>query len=266
MYETHYHKPKNLAEAAKIFSGASEARYLAGGQTLIPTMKMRLTGPSDVIDLSGLSELKGISVSGDMLTIGGGTTHFEVANSADVKRAIPALAALAGLIGDPAVRYRGTIGGSIANNDPAADYPAAVLALGATIKTNQRSIPADSFFTGVFSTALKDGEIVTQVSFPVPAKAAYQKFPQPASRYAMAGVFVARMKDGKVRVAVTGAGNTGVFRATDMEAALEKNFSADAIAKIAVDQKKMLSDLHAGTAYRANLVQVMARRAVGAIA
>jgi carbon-monoxide dehydrogenase medium subunit len=266
MYQTHYHKPKSLAEASKIFSGASEARYLGGGQTLIPTMKLRLTGPSDVIDISGLAELKGITVSGDTLTIGGGTTHFEVANSTDVKRMIPALAALAGLIGDPAVRYRGTIGGSIANNDPAADYPAAVLALGATIKTNERSIPADSFFTGVFSTALKDGEVVTQVSFPVPAKAAYQKFPQPASRFAMAGVFVARMKDGKVRVGVTGAGNTGVFRATEMEAALEKNFSPDAISKIAIDQKKMLSDIHAAPAYRANLVQVMARRAVAAIA
>jgi carbon-monoxide dehydrogenase medium subunit len=266
MYETHYHKPKNLAEAARIFSGASEARYLAGGQTLIPTMKLRLAGPSDVIDLSGLAELKGITASGDTLTIGGGVTHFEVANSADVKRTIPALAALAGTIGDPAVRYRGTIGGSIANNDPAADYPAAVLGLGATVKTDQRTIPADSFFTGVFSTALKDGEIVTQISFPVPAKAAYKKFPQPASRFAMAGVFVARMKDGKVRVAVTGAGNTGVYRASDMEAALEKNFSPDAIANISVDPGKMLSDIHASPAYRANLVQVMAKRAVAAIA
>ena len=266
MYETHYHRPKNLADAAKIFSGASEARYLAGGQTLIPTMKLRLANPSDVIDLSAIVDLKGIAASGDTITIGGGATHFEVANSADVKRAIPALAVLAGLIGDPAVRHRGTIGGSLANNDPAADYPAAALALGATIKTNQRSIPADSFFTGIFSTALKDGEIITQVSFPVPAKAAYQKFPNPASRYAMAGVFAARMKDGKVRVAVTGAGDKGVYRANDMEAALEKKFAPEAIADIAVDPKKMLSDLHASSEYRANLVRVMAKRAVAAIA
>jgi len=266
MYETHYHRPKNLADAAKIFSGASEARYLAGGQTLIPTMKLRLANPSDVIDLSAIVDLKGIAASGDTITIGGGVTHFEVANSADVKRAIPALAVLAGLIGDPAVRHRGTIGGSLANNDPAADYPAAGLALGATIKTNQRSIPADSFFTGIFSTALKDGEIITQVSFPVPAKAAYQKFPNPASRYAMAGVFAARMKDGKVRVAVTGAGDKGVYRANDMEAALEKKFAPEAIADIAVDPKKMLSDLHASSEYRANLVRVMAKRAVAAIA
>ena len=266
MYETHYHRPKNLADAAKIFSGASEARYLAGGQTLIPTMKLRLANPSDVIDLSAIVDLKGIAASGDTITIGGGVTHFEVANSADVKRIIPALAAVAGMIGDPAVRYRGTIGGSLANNDPAADYPAAALGLGATIKTSQRSIPADSFFAGIFSTALKDGEIITQVAFPVPAKAAYQKFPNPASRFAMAGVFVARTKDGKVRVAVTGAGDKGVYRASDMEAALEKKFTPEAIANIAVDPKKMLSDLHASSEYRANLVKVMAKRAVAAIA
>jgi carbon-monoxide dehydrogenase medium subunit len=266
MYETHYHRPKSLAEAAKIFSGASESRYLGGGMTLIPTMKLRLASPSDLIDLAAIAELKGISVSGDMVSIGGGTIHYDVANSADVRRAIPALAELAGSIGDPAVRYRGTIGGSLANNDPAADYPAAALGLGATIKTNQRTIAADSFFTGIFSTALKEGEIITQVSFPVPAKAAYQKFRNPASRYAMAAVFVARMKDGKVRVAVTGAGSEGVYRARDMEAALEKNFAADSIANIAVDPKKMLSDLHASPEYRANLVKVMARRAVAAIA
>jgi carbon-monoxide dehydrogenase medium subunit len=229
-------------------------------------MKLRLASPSDVIDLAALSELKGISVSGDAVTIGGGVTHYDVANSADVKKAIPALAELAGSIGDPAVRYRGTIGGSLANNDPSADYPSAALALGATIKTNQRTIPADSYFKGIFSTALADGEIITQVSFPIPAKAAYRKFLNPASRYAMAGVFVVRTKDGKVRVAVTGAGINGVYRANDMEAALEKKFAADAIAGVTVDKSKMLSDIHASAEYRANLVKVMATRAVAAIA
>ena len=192
-------------------------------------MKQRLAAPSDVIDLSRLAELKGISVAGDTVTIGAATTHAEVATSDAVKKAIPALAELAGLIGDPAVRHMGTIGGSLANNDPAADYPAAVLGLGATIHTNKRTIAADDFFTGLFTTALEDGEIITKVAFPVPAKAAYAKFPNPASRYAMTGVFVAKMKDGEVRVGVTGAGSKGVFRAAAIEKALAGSWTPDAV-------------------------------------
>ena len=235
---------------------------LAGGQTLIPTMKMRLANPSALIDISGLKELSFIRVSGDAVMIGADTKHFDVANSADVKRAIPALAHLADEIGDPAVRYMGTLGGSLANNDPAADYPAAVLGLGATIKTTKRSIAADDFFTGMFSTALDDGEIITEISFPIPERAGYAKFPNPASRYAMAGVFVAKTRGG-VRVAVTGAAPC-VFRVPEMEAALAKNFSPDAIAKIAVDSGNMNSDIHGSAEYRAHLVSVMAKRAIAA--
>src|SRR5580765_3175125 len=182
MYETHYHRPKDLAEAAKLFAGASEPKYIAGGQTLLPTMKQRLAAPSDVIDLSKLAELRGISAAGGTVTIGAGVTHAEVANSDVVKKAIPALAKLAGLIGDPAVRHKGTIGGSVANNDPGADYPAAVLGLGATIHTSERRIAAEAFFTGMFTTALKPNEIITAIEFPIPAKAGYAKFPNPASR------------------------------------------------------------------------------------
>jgi carbon-monoxide dehydrogenase medium subunit len=264
MYETHYHRPSTLADAAKLFSSASDARYLSGGQTLIPTMKQRLAAPSDVIDISRVAELKGINVAGDTLTIGAATTHAEVASSDAVKKAIPAVAYLAGLIGDPAVRHKGTIGGSIANNDPAADYPAAVLGLGATVHTNKRTIAAESFFTGLFSTALEEGEIVTKVAFPVPAKAGYAKFPNPASRYAMTGVFVAKLKDGKVRVAVTGAGSKGVFRASAIESALASSWNGDALAKITIDPGTMLSDIHGSAAYRANLVKVMAKRALAA--
>jgi carbon-monoxide dehydrogenase medium subunit len=264
MYETHYHRPKSVSDAAAAFSGASDARYLAGGQTLIPTMKQRLAAPSDVIDVTKLPELKGISVSGDTVTIGAATTHAEVATSDAVRKAIPALADLAGMIGDPAVRHRGTIGGSVANNDPAADYPAALLALGATVHTNKRTLPADAFFTGLFSTALSDGEIITKVTFPVPAKAGYAKFRNPASRYAMAGVFVAKMKDGSVRAGVTGASQKGVFRAAAIEKALAGSWSGDALAGIVIDAADMLSDIHGSAAYRANLVKVMAKRAVAA--
>jgi carbon-monoxide dehydrogenase medium subunit len=264
MYETHYHRPKDLAEAAKIFSGASEARYLAGGQTLLPTMKQRLAAPSDLIDLRRIPELKGISVSGDAVTIGAATTHAEVNASDAVKKAIPALAYLAGLIGDPAVRHMGTIGGSLANNDPAADYPAAVMALDATIKTDRRTIGAEDFFTGLFSTALEPGEVIVSVSFPIPAKAAYAKFDNPASRYAMAGVFVAKLKDGAVRVGVTGAHGDGVFRATDIEKALSASWSPEAVQGVTVSADGMLSDIHGSAAYRANLVKVMAKRALAA--
>jgi aerobic carbon-monoxide dehydrogenase medium subunit len=262
MYETHYRRPKDLSEAAKMFAEASEPKYIAGGQTLIPTMKQRLAAPTDVIDLSRLSELRGISVAGGMLTIGAGVTHAEVATSDAVKQAIPALGKLAGMIGDPAVRHRGTIGGSIANNDPGADYPAAALGLGATVSTNRRTIKADAFFTGLFTTALEEGEVITKVAFPVPARAGYEKFRNPASRYAMAAVFVSVAKGGEVRVAVTGAGNKGVFRMAAMEKALTGNFSPAAIQGVTVDPSGMLADLHASAAYRANLVKVMAERAI----
>src|SRR6266403_3082016 len=199
MYQTTYHRPSSVDEAAALFAKGSEAKYLAGGHTLIPVMKQRLASPSDVIDLGRIKELIGIEVSGDSVTIRAATPHYDVATSGPVQKAIPALAYLASQIGDPAVRYRGTIGGSIANNDPAADYPAAVLALGATIKTNKRCIAADDFFKGLFSTALDDGEIITQIAFPIPAKAGYAKMPHPASRFALTGVFVARTKSGEVR-------------------------------------------------------------------
>ncbi|MBI3677800.1 MAG: xanthine dehydrogenase family protein subunit M [Proteobacteria bacterium] len=255
-----YHRPKSLEDAVALFGKSSDPRYLAGGQTLIPTMKQRLAAPSDLIDLGGLSALAFIRKSADMLMIGAGTRHAAVATSADVKSAIPALAYLAEGIGDPAVRHRGTIGGSLANNDPAADYPAAVLGLGATVKTTKRSIAADEFFTGMFETALQDGEIVTEIAFPIPEKAGYAKFPNPASRYAMVGVFVAKVKTG-VRVAVTGAGPC-VFRVPQMEAALAKDFSDGAIANIKVAADDLNSDLHGSREYRAHLVTVMARRAV----
>jgi carbon-monoxide dehydrogenase medium subunit len=260
MYETRYHRPATLTEAAALFK--PDARYIAGGQTLLPTMKQRLAAPSDLIDIGRLAELKGIAATGDTLTIGGGMTHAEVAASDVARKAIPGLAALAALIGDPAVRHLGTIGGSLANNDPAADYPAAVLALGATIHTDKRQIAASDFFKGLFSTALADGEIVVRVAFPVPAKAAYEKFRNPASRYAMAGVFVAAMKDGAIRAGVTGAGNDGVFRATAIEQALTRQWSPASIDAVSIDESTMLGDIHGTAAYRANLVKVMAKRAI----
>ena len=262
MYETRYHRAASLAEAAALFT--ADARYISGGQTLIPTMKQRLAAPSDLIDIAGLSELRGIAATADGVAIGAAMTHAEVSDSDVVKQAIPALAALAGTIGDPAVRHMGTIGGSIANNDPAADYPAALLALGATVHTDRRTIAAGDFFTGLFSTALEDGEIVARVEIPAPAKAAYEKFRNPASRYAMAGVFVAVLKGGGIRVAVTGAGNDGVFRATGIEEALAASWSPAAIDAVTIDAGGMLSDIHGSAAYRANLVKVMAKRAVGA--
>jgi carbon-monoxide dehydrogenase medium subunit len=265
MYETTYHRPKSLAEAAELFSGASDARYLSGGQTLLPTMKQRLAAPSDLIDLTRIAELRGVTVTGDTVAIGAATTHAEVAASAELKKAIPGLAALAGTIGDPAVRHRGTIGGSLANNDPAADYPAAVLALDAAIQTNRRTIAAKDFFTGLFATALEDGEIITRVAFPVPAKSAYEKFRNLASRYAMAGAYVAVLKDGSVRVGVTGAGNRGVFREAAFEKALAAGLAPEALDPLSVDPAGMLSDIHGSAAYRANLVKVVTRRAVAAL-
>ncbi|WP_321499586.1 xanthine dehydrogenase family protein subunit M [Breoghania sp.] len=264
MYETNYHRAASVQEAAGLLAGNDEAKVLAGGQTLIPTMKQRLAAPSDLIDVSRIEDLQGVTKSGDAYTIGAGTCHANVAGDAGLKADIPGLAALAGKIGDPHVRHRGTIGGSIANNDPAADYPAGMLALGATIITNKRELSADDFFTGLFETALEEDEIVTAVRVPVPQKSSYAKFPNPASRYAMAGVFVAKLADGAVRVAVTGAGADGVFRVPEMEAALAANWSPEAVAGIAVDAGGLLGDIHGSPDYRANLVNVMAKRAVAA--
>jgi len=260
MYDFAYHRPKTLAEATAALKGKPEARAMSGGMTLIPTLKQRLAKPSDVVDLNGIKDLAGIKVDGAGVTIGGMTRHADVASSADVKKAIPGLSHLANHIGDPQVRNRGTLGGSVANNDPAADYPAAVLALGATITTTSRTIAADNFFKGLFETALEDGELITSISFPKADKTGYMKFPNPASRYAMVGVFVAKTGNG-VRVAVTGAGPC-VFRVKAMEDALAKNFSSAAIKDIKIPADGLNSDIHGSAEYRAHLVNVMARRAV----
>jgi aerobic carbon-monoxide dehydrogenase medium subunit len=264
MYATNYHRASSVEDAVKLASGNDEAKYLSGGQTLLPTMKQRLAAPSDLVDLRHIAGMKGISVNGGSIRIGAATTHAEVANSSEIAAACPGLAHLAAHIGDPHVRHMGTIGGSIANNDPAADYPAGLMALNATIVTNKRSIGADDFFTGMFDTALDDGELIVAVEITAPSKSAYAKFPNPASRYAMAGVFVAKHGDGSVRVAVTGAGSDGVFRSADMEQALASDFSAGALDGITVDDSDLMSDIHASSAYRANLVKVMAKRAVTA--
>jgi len=264
MYETTYHRAGSVADAASMMASAEDGKYLGGGQTLLPTMKQRLAAPTDLIDLAKIADLHGISEAGGAVVIGAATTHAEVASSAVINSKLPGLATLAGGIGDPAVRHKGTIGGSIANNDPAADYPSALVALGATVKTNKRELAAEDFFTGMFETALEDDEIVTSVSFPVPAKSAYAKYPNPASRYAMAGVFVAKGADGSVKVAVTGAGQDGVFRVGEMESALGSNWSPEAVAGISVSSDNLLSDIHGSAAYRANLVTVMAKRAVAA--
>ena len=261
MYNFEYQKPAALADALKAL-GQEDAKALAGGMTLIPVLKQRLNKPSVVVDLSKLG-LTGITVSADAVTIGAMTTHAAVARSVEVQRAIPALAALAGGIGDNQVRARGTIGGSLANNDPAACYPAAALALGAAITTNKRAIKADDYFQGMFSTALEESEVITSVSFPIPGKAAYVKFKQPASRYAMVGVFVAKGPAG-VRVAVTGSGQGGVFRFAAAEAALAANWSAEAVAGVSVSVDRMMSDIHGSAAYRAHLVAVITKRAVAA--
>src|SRR5919199_4342664 len=260
MYEFEYSRATSLSDAASRLGSDEDARLVAGGMTLLPTLKLRLAKPSQLIDLAGLPELKGIREEGDAVVIGAMTRHGDVHRSDVVKRAIPALAAMAGMIGDPAVRNRGTIGGSIANNDPAADYPAAVVALNATVRTDKREIAADQFFTGMFETALEPGEIVTAVRFPKPQAACYQKFKNPASRYAIVGVFVARTGSG-VRVAVTGAGPV-VFRVPEMEAALARSFTPDAIKDITIPDTGLNSDIHASAEYRAHLVGVMARRAV----
>jgi carbon-monoxide dehydrogenase medium subunit len=263
MYTFEYLRAQSVSDAAKLLASKPDAKLLAGGHTLLPTMKLRLASPKALVDLGRVAELKGIDKKGNALVVGAMATHAEVADSAVVKSSIAGLAALAGGIGDPHVRHRGTIGGSVANNDPSADYPAALLALGATIGTNKREVKADAFFTGLFSTALQDGEIITRISFPVPAKFAYAKFANPASRYALVGVAVAQT-GGQARVAVTGAGNNGVFRHPAMEAALGKDWAAAALNGITTDASRMVSDIHADAAYRAHLVGVMARRAVAA--
>ena len=260
MYNFEIERPGTIEEAVAALA-AEEAQALGGGQTLIPTLKARLAAPAKLVSLSGIAKLKGLRREGDRLVIGGGATHAEVAREA--AEAYPALAALAGGIGDPAVRNRGTIGGSLANNDPSACYPAAVLASGATITTSTREIAADDFFQGMFTTALNDGEIITSVSFPVPQAASYQKFEQPASRFALVGVFVAKFADG-VRVAVTGASEDGVFRWSEAEAALSGDFSADAISGLSVSPEGMIGDLHGTPEYRAHLVKVLTGRAVAA--
>jgi carbon-monoxide dehydrogenase medium subunit len=264
MYDFNFHRPKDLASAVG-FLKADDAKLIAGGQTLIPTLKQRLAAPKHLVDLSAIEGLSGIERKGRNIVIGAMARHAEVAASAVVRKAIPALSDLADGIGDPAVRNRGTIGGSVANNDPSADYPAGCLALGATIVTNKREISADEFFKGLFETELESDEIITQISFPIPIKAAYAKFPNPASRYALVGVFVA--KDGKgVRVAVTGAGESGVFRVPAMERALDKKFVPKSIESVKIDPKGLISDLHGSAEYRAHLIGVMAKRAVEAAA
>jgi carbon-monoxide dehydrogenase medium subunit len=264
MHTFSYVKAKSLKEAGDLLAANADAKLLAGGMTLIPTMKARLAQPSHLIDISGVSELTGIEAKDGKLSIGAFTRHAEVARSAVVKKAIPALAYLAHQIGDPQVRNRGTIGGSIANNDPAADYPSAALSLGATIVTNKREIAADDFFQGMFATALDAGEMIVKIVFPVPAKAAYEKFPHPASGYAMAGSFVSQTAKG-IRVAITGAG-PGVFRWTDAEAALGKKLNAAAIEDLSVDATDLNEDMHGTREYRANLAKVMTKRAVAKLA
>ena len=264
MYAFEYHRPGTVAEAVSLLRGASDGRFLAGGHTLIPVMKQRLASPSDVIDLGKIKELVGIEASGDTLTIKAATTYYDIMQSADVKKSIPAIAYLTSILGDPAVRHRGTIGGSIANNDPAADFPAALVSLGATVKTNKRSISADDFFKGLFSTALDDGEIITAVSFPIPAKAGYAKMRHPASRFALTGVFVTKTKAGDVRVAATGASQNGVMRVPAIESALKANWSAGALDSVQISADGLMSDIHGTSDYRANLIKVMAQRAVTA--
>ena len=264
MYNFNYHRPLSIEEAVSLAGGAPEGRLLAGGQTLIPTLKQRLANPSDLIDLNGIAELKQLSTEGDggSLVVGAMCSHASVAASDMVRSAIPALAKLADGIGDAQVRNQGTLGGSIANNDPAADYPAALLGLGASVRTDHREIAADDFFTGMFETALEPAEMIRDVVFPVPSKAGYAKFANPASRYAIVGVFVSQGAGG-VRVAVTGAGSS-VFRVPAMEQALAGNFSAGALDGVSVDAGALNADLHASAEYRAHLVTVMAKRAVEA--
>jgi len=263
MYEFTYQKSDSVEEAAAMIKMSEEARYLAGGMTLLPTMKQRLAAPDVLVDLNGISALKGIEQHDNNIVIGALTTHAEVAASVLVQKKLPALAALAERIGDPQVRNRGTLGGSVANSDPAADYPAAVLALNATIQTDSRELAADDFFIDMFETALEENELITCISFPIPEKAAYQKFPNPASGYAIVGVFVS-VFDSDTRVAVTGAAGN-VYRENSIEQALKKEFHADSLKSISIDDADFNEDIHASARYRAHLVGVMARRAVDSL-
>ena len=261
MYAFTYHRPGTVRQAANMLVKNEDAKLLAGGMSLLPTMKLRLAGPPQILDMWAIEGLSGIEESGRTITIAAMTKHFEVNNSPVVQKTIPVLAHMAGLIGDPAVRHMGTIGGSIANNDPNADYPAACLALGATIVTNKRRIKADDYFTGMFSTALEPSEIITKVIFPIPKKAAYQKFRNQASRFALVGVFVAK-RGSENRVAVTGAGSNGVFRVKSFEEALKKRFSPKSLEGLTIPADGMNADIHGSAEYRAHLVGVLARRAV----
>lgn len=263
MYPFSYHRAKTLDDARAAFDGADEPAFLSGGHSLLPTMKNRLAAPDRLVHLTALPELQGITREGDDLIIGAAETHATVAASPVVQQAIPALAQMAGSIGDPQVRHRGTMGGSVANDDPAADYPAAVLALGATIQTSVRDIPADAFFDGLFTTVLDDGEIITRITFPIPDSAGYAKMRNPASRYALAASFVAKRRDG-VRVAITGAGNDGVFRWSKAETALADRFDKAALRGLAIDPGGMMSDMHASAEFRAHLCAVCTAEAVSA--
>jgi carbon-monoxide dehydrogenase medium subunit len=263
MYEFKFHRPTTVRQAAGLLARQEEAKLLAGGHTLIPTMKLRLAGPKHIVDMSQIEGLSGIEMKGRSLSIGALTRHVDVATSPIVRENIPALADLAGVIGDPAVRHRGTIGGSVANNDPNADYPAAVLGLGATVITNKRRIAADDFFKGLFETALEGDEIIVRIQFPKPNKAAYIKFHNPASRFALVGVFASK-RGSDIRVAVTGAGSNGVFRVKSFEEALKKRFGAKSLEGMTIPADGMASDIHGSAEYRAHLVGVLARRAVAA--
>jgi aerobic carbon-monoxide dehydrogenase medium subunit len=263
MHAFEYHRPASMKDALSLGAQKTEGRFLAGGQSLVQAMKLRLSSPSDLIDLAAIGDLKTLSADANSVTVGAMVRHADVAGSSAVQKTIPALAALAGMIGDRQVRHMGTMGGSLANNDPAADYPAAVLGLGATITTNKRKIEADKFFKGLYETALEPGELITQVTFPAPKRAAYMKFKNPASRFALVGVFVADF-GGNVRVGVTGAGPSA-FRQTEMEKALTQKFAPESVASIKVKPDGLNNDLHASPEYRAHLVTVMCKRAVEAV-
>lgn len=262
MYETRYHRPQTLAEAASLFDGAKDPAYLSGGHTLVPTMKNRLAAPGDLIDLRRIPALRGIRIADGRLTIGAAQTHAEVAASQSVRNAIPALALLAGSIGDVQVRHMGTMGGSVANNDPSADYPSAVLSLGGCVVTSQRRIAADDFFAGLYATILEPGEVIVGIEFLIPTSAGYAKHRNPASRYALAAVFVSRFEDSPPRVAVTGASEGGVYRWTEAEARLAEHFGVEALDDLQADPAIMAEDMHACRAYRASLVTAMTKRAV----
>ncbi|PJR13401.1 FAD binding domain-containing protein [Sinorhizobium meliloti] len=262
MYETTYHKPNTIREAVELYEGSEEPSYLAGGHTLIPALKNRLAAPQHLIDLRSIPELSGFEVTSDTVIIGATTRHAVVAASEALKAAIPSLAGLAGSIGDVQVRHLGTIGGSTANNDPAADYPSAVLSLDAIVHTDRRAIPADNFFQGLYTTALDPGEILVRIEFRMPETAGYAKFRNPASRYSLAAAFVSKHRNGHVRVAITGAGNAGVFRWTEAEERLARSLTPDALDGLAMDPEQMMGDMHAPPDYRAHLVAVMTRRAI----